>query len=147
SDFNFTTQGNLSFSGSSTGSVFIGNSWAPATVTNNTFSNYTVGGGANGVLTTSSTAAGVAGGSLAAYAGAVTVNNVTVAGDFLVNQTNASTAFAPTTAIIGSGNVTVTTNNSAIGDSTGLWTVGSGTTTLNAGAAAITLTNNTAGTN
>ncbi len=106
SDFNFTTQGNLSFSGAASGTIALGNTTAAVSVTT---------------------------GSLSAWASAVTVNNVTVAGDFVVNQTGSTTAFLPSTAITSLANVSVTVNNAVIGNSTGLWTVANGTTTLNTG--------------
>ena len=109
SDFNFTTQGNLTFTGASDGAVTLG---------------------------TTTTQVGVTTGGLSVNAGTITMNNVTVAGDLVLNQTGSGTGFSPIVSLTSGGNVTVTTNNGVIGTftttATGeLWTVANGTTTLN----------------
>lgn len=109
-DFAFTTSGNLAFSGASQGSITIG---------------------------TGSTAVQVSSGSLSAYAGAVAVSNVSVAGDMLVNTGSALNIAAiggPTSV---TGNLSIVTNNASVTQSR-LLTVG-GTTSFNTGTGSVTL--------
>jgi hypothetical protein len=121
SDFAFTTGGNLGFSGASQGGI-------------------TIGGGSTPVQVTS--------GSLGAWAGSVTLNNiVTLNGDLLINQTtnfgglDLAGASGPT--IVG-GNLSVITNNGSVGQSRTL-TVG-GASSFNTGSGSVTLNNQGVGT-
>ncbi|MBL9189294.1 MAG: S-layer family protein [Opitutaceae bacterium] len=113
SDFAFTTGGNLSFSGATQGGI-------------------TIGSGASSVQVTS--------GSLGAWAGSVAVNNVTVNGDMLINQTNPSASLniagsgGPT--VVG-GNLSIITNNGSVTQSRVL-TVGN-LTSVSSGTGSITL--------
>jgi hypothetical protein len=112
-DFAYTTSGNLSFSGASQGSITLGNGTSAVSVVN---------------------------GSLAAFAGTVTTNNLAVSGDLILNQTGSGTGLSlvgvggPTTV---GGNLTVVTNNGAVTQSR-LLTV-AGTTSLSTGTGNVTL--------
>lgn len=115
SDFAFTTSNpaSLSYSGNATGNITLGSSATAVQVI----------------------------GSLAAYAGNVAVNNLTVNGDLVVNTRNATTPFSPTTGLNVSGNASVTTNNSAIGGAGAIWIVGNTATLNTTGNQAVTLNN------
>lgn len=111
SDFSFTTGGNLSFSGASQGGI-------------------TIGSGASAVQVTS--------GSLGAWAGTIGVNNLTVNGDLLINQSsggvNVAGSGGPTSV---GGNLTVITANGSVTQSRVL-TVG-GNTSISTGTGSISL--------
>ena len=113
SDFAFTTGGNLGFSGASQGPI-------------------TIGGGSTAVQVTS--------GSLGAWSGAITLNNiVTLNGDLLVNQSSSSllnlaSSGGPT--VVG-GNLSVITANGSVSQSRTLTVAGN--STFNTGTGSITL--------
>lgn len=115
-DFAFTSGANLSFNGTSLGNITLGNGTARMEVQN---------------------------GSLSAWAGTVTVNNISVSGDLILNSSGAGNALSLTgsggnTSV--TGNVSATTNNGAIDQAVTPLLVSSGTTTLNTrGNSAITL--------
>ncbi len=109
-DFTYTTQGNLSFSGTSQGTITIGTGSLPVQVTN---------------------------GALGAWAGTVTLNNVTVAGDAIINSgagANLAGVGGPTSV---GGSLTVVTSNSSVTQSRAL-SVG-GITSLTTGTGSSTL--------
>jgi len=111
-DFEFTANGRLALTGISQGSITIGTGASLVDVTGN----------------------------LAAYAGTITANNLTVSGDFIVGNANTTLSLtgAGTPTTVG-GNLTVTTNNAAIAQGTGELLVTSGHTSLSSGTGAITL--------
>ncbi len=114
SDFSFTTTGNLTFSGSSLGTIALAG--------------------------TGATAVGVTG-NFAAYAGTVTTGNLSVSGDVLVNQTTSGVAYQPATKISAGGNLTIATNNGVIGNNATGTLTSANVTTLSSGTAAINLDN------
>jgi hypothetical protein len=120
SDFNYTALGNLALTGTSQGSIALGST----------------GGTPVQVV-----------GDLSAYSGSISVNNLTVTGNAILNQSASASgtglvltaATGPTSA----GNLTVVTNNGAVTENAGAANMVNvaGTTTINSGASAVTLTN------
>jgi len=111
-NFNFLALGNLAFTGGSTGSITIGGTNASQATANSSQVNVV--------------------GDIGAWAGAVSLNNVLVTGNMIVNQKGASTLLltgaAGTTQV--NGNLTVTTAGGPIDQATTALVVGN-TTTLN----------------
>ncbi len=115
-NFNFSATGDLPSTGTSTGPITIG----------------------TGALVNAS-------GSVTAYSGSLSVNNLSVSGDLILNQSTSAAgvglvvtgAGGPTTV---TGNFTATTNAGAISQGAGALNVAAGTTTLNTnGNATVTL--------
>jgi len=122
SDFNFTTGGNLSFSGAPAGNIALGN--------------------------TGGSAVSVTSGGLSAWSGAITINNITVTGDTILNQTTANGTLALTGSggptIVQNGNLSVTTANGSVTQNTtasNSLVVANGNTTISTTNNTVTLTN------
>jgi hypothetical protein len=117
-NFNFSALGNLAYTGTSAGSITIGNSATQANFVGN----------------------------VGAWGGTISIDNISVSGDMIVNQRTAAAALnltgpnGPT--LIPAGNLTVVTSNGAVGQAAGALTVGN-TTNINAGTAAVNLSSTT----
>ncbi len=111
-NFNFTANGNLALNGASQGAITLGTGTGVANVIGN----------------------------LAAHAGTVTTDNLTVSGDFILNQKGSGGLVLTTThALNVGGNFTATSNNGAISQGTGALIVANGNTSLSSGTGAVTL--------
>ncbi|MDP3071581.1 MAG: hypothetical protein Q8N18_14925 [Opitutaceae bacterium] len=113
-NFNFTATGNIAGTGASQGNIYLGSG---------------AGAAAASVI-----------GNLNAHAGLVVPNNLTVSGDLIVANTGGALALTTAHSTTVGGNLTVTTNNLAIGQGAGALLVANGHTQLNSGTGATSLT-------